>query len=137
MLPKVDMYQSVAKLVVKALLHPEISRNRSLRVNSFITTPEDILSEFERQCGGEKWSVTYTSLADLRQMEKEAWKNGDSMAPIFSLRRIWTEGGTSIESRDNDAIDGNDMECLADAVRDAIKVQKSAEGDLYNTRKFM
>jgi hypothetical protein len=81
--------------------------------------------------------MKYIALEDLRQMKKDAWMNGGSMAPIFSLRRIWTEGGTSIGARDNDAIDGNDMETLADAVLDAIKAQKSAEGDLCNTRKFM
>jgi hypothetical protein len=44
----------VGKFVVKALLHPEASHNKALKVNSFTTAPLEIVSEFEKQSGGEK-----------------------------------------------------------------------------------
>ncbi|KAL1959241.1 hypothetical protein VTO42DRAFT_2747 [Malbranchea cinnamomea] len=113
----------VGRLVVAALLHPEQSRNRALKVNSFTTTPAEILAEFERQTGGDKWSVTYTSLEQLKSLEKDAWATGSPAATVLTLRRIWTEGGTLYEKRDNDAIEALEMETLADAVRRAIEQQ--------------
>jgi len=116
--------------VVKALLHPEQSRNRALRVNSFTTTPEDILAEYEKQCG-EKWEVICTSLDELRKLEKEAWDRKNPLATIYTLRRIWAEGGTLYEKRDNGLIDGDDMETLSDAIRAAIETQ---QGDASKSR---
>jgi hypothetical protein len=114
--------RSVGKLTVKALLHPEASRNRALKVNSFTTTPADIVAEFEKQTGG-KWTVTFTSLEKLRELESAAWENKNPIASLFTLRRIWAEGGTLYEKRDNALIDGEDTETLEDAVKDAIKIQ--------------
>lgn len=124
-------------LVVQALLHPEASRNRALKVNSFTTTPEEILAEFESQCGGEKWTVTYSSFKKLRELEQEAWMAKNPMATVFTLRRIWSEGGTLYEKRDNGLIEAEDTETLADAVRKAIATQMSDNQDAYKDRKFM
>lgn len=60
---------SVGKLLVGALQHPEAARNRALKVNSFTTTPAEILAEFEKQTG-EKWQVSYTSLPELKKLEQ-------------------------------------------------------------------
>jgi len=114
---------SVGKLTVKALLHPEASKNRPLKVNSFTTTPLEVVAEFEKQTGF-KWTVTYTSLGKLRELEEEAWENKNPFATIFTLRRIWAEGGTLYKKRDNGLIDGEDTENLEDAVRDAIVKQR-------------
>ncbi|RDW56791.1 hypothetical protein BP5796_12858 [Coleophoma crateriformis] len=126
----------VGKLVVQALLHPDVSRNRALKVNSFTTTPKEILEEFEKQLG-ETWTVKYTSFDELRRLETNAWNNKHPMAPIFTLRRIWSEGGTLYDKRDNALIDGEDMETLADAVKAAISTQKSDSQDAYKDRKLM
>jgi hypothetical protein len=100
----------VGKLVVKAILHTEASRNRALRVNLFTATPSDIVTEFERQTGGEKWKVSYTSLERVREWRKQAYAAGSPRAIGFTLRRIWGEGGTLYEKRDNGLIDGEDAE---------------------------
>lgn len=92
-------------------------------MNSFTTTPAEILAEFERQTSGDKWTVTYTSLEQLKSLEKEAWDSNSPPATVLTLRRIWTEGGTLYENRDNDAIEAPAMEMLATAVRRAIKQQ--------------
>ncbi|KJX93515.1 isoflavone reductase family protein [Zymoseptoria brevis] len=109
--------RDVGKMVVAALLHPEASRNRALHVNSFTTTPNELAEEFQKQTD-EKWDVAYTSLDRLKQLEQETG------GPL-TLRRIWTEGGTLYDERDNELIglkDG-DVDTLQSAVALAISVQ--------------
>lgn len=119
--------RDVGKLVVAALKHPEEARNRALRVNSFTTTPNEIVAEFEKQTGGDRWDVSVTSIDQLKEMEQQAWAKGDPKAGTVTLRRIWTEGGTLYDQRDNGLIGMEDsMDLLADAVRQAIKVQTAA-----------
>ncbi|TVY88374.1 Isoflavone reductase-like protein [Lachnellula willkommii] len=113
----------VGRLTVKALLHPSASKNRALRVNSFTASELDILAEFERQTGGEKWSVQHMPFEELRRLESEAWEKGDPMATGYTLRRIWAEGGTLYEERDNGLVEGEDTEGLGDAVRVAVASQ--------------
>lgn len=115
---------SVGKLVVLAALHADASRNKALRVNSFTTTDSEILKEFEKQTGGQPWKVSHTSLDELKRLEKEAWDSGKPFATGLTLRRIWAEGGTLYDKRDNYLIDAEDVvDTLADAVAEAIKVQ--------------
>ena len=98
-----------------------------MRVNSFTTTDSDILKEFEKQTGGQPWKVSYTPLDTLKKLEKEAGDAGKPYSVVFTLRRIWAEGGTLYEKRDNHLIEAEDvMETLPEAVTEAIKVQTSA-----------
>ncbi|PBP27800.1 NAD(P)-binding Rossmann-fold containing protein [Diplocarpon rosae] len=115
----------VGRLVVKALLHPEASRNRALKVNSFTTTPAEIVAAFEKQTG-DKWDVSYTSLEKVRELEQEAYKNKNPAATIFTLNRIWGSGGTLYEKRDNGLIDAEDTENLEDAIKATIVAQVSS-----------
>ncbi|KAF2497396.1 putative isoflavone reductase family protein [Lophium mytilinum] len=110
----------VGKLLVGALKHPDVSRNRALKVNSFTATPDQILAEFERQTG-KKWEASYTPLDKLKQLEKEAWDKGDPIATLFTLRRIWTEGGTLYKKRDNEKLGVTDSDTLEIAVAQAIE----------------
>ncbi|OJJ08284.1 hypothetical protein ASPVEDRAFT_47451 [Aspergillus versicolor CBS 583.65] len=114
----------VGKFVVHTLTHWDKARGRALKLNSFTTTPDEILAEFEKQTG-EKWSVEYTPLDRLRELEKEAWEKGRPDATGLTLRRIWTEGGTLYERRDNEDIGADDTVTLAGAVKDAIRAQLS------------
>ncbi|KAH9832804.1 Isoflavone reductase P3 [Teratosphaeria destructans] len=118
--------RDVGKLVVAALLHPEVSKNRALRVNSFTATPKAIADEFQKQTG-DRWDVKYTSLERLKEIEQEAWENGSPGAGSVTLRRIWTEGGTLYDKRDNHLIGMEEsMDTLQDAVRQAIEVQRKS-----------
>jgi len=116
----------VGRLVVAALLHPEPSRNRPLLVNSFTATPLDIVAEFEKQTGGQKWEVEYIPFDKFREQEKQAWEEGNPWATGWTLRRIWGEGGTLYEKRDNHLIDKEDTETLEDAVKVAVAQQASS-----------
>lgn len=116
---KLILSASVGKLLVAALQHLAASKNKALIVNSFTTTPDEILTEFEKQTGT-KWKVEYTNLQKLKELEEQAWKEQDPMATVFTLRRIWTEGSTLYGRRDNELIGDPPMETMADQVRQAI-----------------
>jgi hypothetical protein len=107
------------------LTHWERAKGRALKLNSFTTTPDEILAEFEKQTG-EKWEVGYTSLDQLKAFEEEAWAKGEPDATGLTLRRIWTEGGTLYEKRDNADIGAEDTVTLAEAVKASIRAQLSA-----------
>ncbi|EXJ81537.1 hypothetical protein A1O1_07601 [Capronia coronata CBS 617.96] len=120
----------VGKLLLAALTHPEASRNKALRVKSFTTTDGKILEEFEKQTGGEKWQVSYTSIEELRKLEKKAWATGDHQATLITLRRIWATGGTLYHEWDNKLIGEPAVQTLAEAVATAIDVQLHGEQEM-------
>jgi len=111
---------------VKALLHPEASHNKALKVNSFTTTPLEIVSEFEKQLGGEKWRIAYIPLEKVRELERQAYAENHGTPAVFTLKRIWAEGKTLYEKRDNHLIDAEDTETLADAVKVVVAQQTAS-----------
>ncbi|PWY67104.1 NAD(P)-binding protein [Aspergillus sclerotioniger CBS 115572] len=115
----------VGKFVVHALTHWDAARNRALKVNSFTTTPAEILTLFENQTASD-WTVEYTSLDELRAFEKEAWDKGAPEATLYTLRRIWTEGGTLYERRDNEDIGVTETTTLSELVKDSVQKQVEA-----------
>lgn len=114
-------WNSVGKLVVAALRHPEESFGKALKVQSFVTTPNAILEEFEKQTGA-KWTVSHTPEQKLRQAEKESWDSGSPAATLYTLRRIWAEGGTLYDKTDNESLglSPGDMEPLSAVVERAV-----------------
>jgi nucleoside-diphosphate-sugar epimerase len=118
--------RDVGKLVVATLLHPEVSKNKALKVNSFTTTPNEIVKEFERQTG-DKWDVTFTPMTKLKELERDSWEKQNPKATVYTLRRIWAEGGTLYDQRDNGVIECEDnVDTLRSGVAEAIRVQTSA-----------
>ncbi|KAI0383388.1 NAD(P)-binding protein [Hypomontagnella monticulosa] len=111
----------VGKLVVAALRHPEVSLGRVLKVQSFVTTPNAIVGEFEKQTGT-KWSVDHTPNERLREIEKDKWDANNPMATLYTLKRIWAEGGTLYGKTDNEmlGLTARDMEPLSNAVERAV-----------------
>ncbi|KOC14200.1 isoflavone reductase family protein [Aspergillus flavus AF70] len=117
--------KDVGTLVLATLRHPSVAFNRALKVNSFTTTPAEIHAEFVRQTGGQPWTdVQYTPLSQLREAESEAWQAGKPEATVLTLRRIWTEGGTLYDQRDNALIGEPPVQTLEDVV--AQEVRKSS-----------
>ena len=93
----------VGRALVAMLKHPEATANRAVLVHSFVATPHEMLKEYERQTG-RPWTVTYTSLDELKKIEEDAWAAQHPVASIFTLRRIWAEGKTLYAKTDNEAI---------------------------------
>ncbi|KAJ1326215.1 NmrA family NAD(P)-binding protein [Microdochium nivale] len=112
----------VGKFVVAALLHPEASYNKALKVQSFVTTPNAILHEFERQTSS-NWTVEHTPLDKLRELETQSWEAGKPYAVGFTLRRIWAEGSTLYDKTDNDAlgVKEDSLESLSTVVGRAVR----------------
>ncbi|KUI65957.1 Isoflavone reductase [Cytospora mali] len=115
----------VGRLLVAVLKHPDFCDNKAVKVNSFTTTPQDILTEFERQTDS-KWEVSYTSLDELERLEGSAWETGNELATIYTLRRIWTEGSTLYGQTDNEAIGMTKMDTLEMVVQEALSNPVSA-----------
>ncbi|KAI2775975.1 NAD(P)-binding protein [Daldinia loculata] len=111
----------VGKLVVAALRHPEVSTGKVLKVQSFVTTPNAIVAEFEKQTGS-KWTVDHTPNQKLREMENEKWNANDPIATLYTLKRIWAEGGTLYDKTDNEilGLTSGDTEPLSAVVERAI-----------------
>jgi hypothetical protein len=109
-------------LLVAALRRPIESKDQALKVNSFTTTPNDILAEYERQLGV-KFEVQYTPLEELKKLEQENWEKQGMAATGWVLRRIWTEGGTLYDVRDNEKIGFTTSETLETVVARVIKTQ--------------
>lgn len=128
----------VGKLLVAALLRPEVSKKRTLKVNSFYATPKEILIEFEKQ-SGKKWDVSYTSLERLSELENELWEAGSPLGTMATLKRIWAEGSTIYEKTDNDVLGNPPMETLEDQVRQAIptcvRAREGLTQDIHALRK--
>jgi nucleoside-diphosphate-sugar epimerase len=114
--------KDVGVLLVAALKHPAPSTVRVLRVNSFTSTPLDIVKEFEKQTG-DKWSVEHTPLEEMRKTEDEMWGRQDPLATVWTLRRIWAEGATLYDERDNGKIGEPEMEGLESQVKLSIEKQ--------------
>ncbi|KAK1084594.1 hypothetical protein LTR33_002569 [Friedmanniomyces endolithicus] len=112
----------LGRFVVATLLHPEAVSDRAIKVNSFTATAHEVLAEFEKRTGA-KWSVSYTSLEELKKFEKEAWESEKPFATVYTLRRIWTEGGTLYKERENALVDCEDGETLATLVERVVQAQ--------------
>ncbi|KAI0836564.1 NAD(P)-binding protein [Hypoxylon sp. FL0890] len=116
-----DEKVGVGKLVAAALRHIEASIGKVLKVHSFVTTPNAIVAAFERQTGT-KWNVDHTPTQKLREVEKEKWDANDPIATLYTLKRIWAEGGTIYNKTDNEllGLKPEDMEPLSAAVKRAV-----------------
>ncbi|ORY68949.1 NmrA-like family protein [Pseudomassariella vexata] len=111
----------VGKLVAAALAHPEASQDKILKVQSFVTTPKEILAEFQKQTGVQ-FKVDYTPIDKLEEAEQKLWAEGNPAAALLTLRRIWASGKTLYEKTDNEVIGlkPEDMETLDFVVKKAI-----------------
>ena len=116
--------RDVGKLVVAALRTPcpDGQKERVLKVSSFTTTGKQALEAFEKATG-KKWDVSYTPLEELRALEKKAWEEEWPARTPLTLRRIWTEGGTLYEKRDNGRIlvGEEGLETLEDQVKMVVE----------------
>jgi hypothetical protein len=109
----------VAKFLVCVLKHPEVSKNKALKVRSFTASPNEIVAEFERQTGGQKWQVSYVPEAEFKNLEQKAYADGSPLAHLFTLRRIWAQGRTLYDKYDNEALGYTDTDSLAEAISKA------------------
>lgn len=106
--------------MVAALKHPKMAMNRVLKVQSFVASLDQIVAEFEKQTC-QKWEIVYFSQEELREHERKQWESKNPNAPLYTLRRIWIEGGTLYDKLDNDDIGVTETESLAKVIADEIQ----------------
>ncbi|EFX02284.1 isoflavone reductase family protein [Grosmannia clavigera kw1407] len=115
----------VGRALVAVLHHPDVCDGRAVYVHSFVTTPATILAEFERQTASSNaaaaWTVHHTTLSQLRDIEQDARAHAAPLADLFTLRRIWAEGGTLYDHMDNEAIGLTSTDSLEDVVHAAVE----------------
>lgn len=59
----------------------------------------------------------------MKKLEKKAWEERNPVATVYTLRRIWTEGGTLYDEVDNKAIGVSETDSLAKVVGQVIETQ--------------
>ncbi|RFU78332.1 isoflavone reductase family [Trichoderma arundinaceum] len=114
--------EDVGKGVVAALQHPEESFGKVLKIASFTKSPNQILAEYEKQLG-EKFTVRYVPLDEVKSLEKKYWDEGNPAATVGTLRRIWATGGAVYDKLDNEAIGllEDQLQSLDEAVRNRLE----------------
>lgn len=73
----------------------------------------------------------------MRELESNAWAVNSPLAPVFSLRRIWGEGATLYDHRDNGLIDAENSQSMPEAIKVAIEIQRLGGQGIDSNRKFM
>ncbi|EJU04125.1 NADP-binding protein [Dacryopinax primogenitus] len=92
-------YSDTARYVLSAVqAPPETTKNATLRVSSFTAKPAELLKGFESVLG-KKLNTIYTPLDELRKLEKEKWAEKDPYATVYTLNRIWYEGGSDFSRK--------------------------------------
>lgn len=61
---------------------------------------------------------------EFKRQEEEAWNQKSPIATLYTLRRIWTEGGTQYAKNDNDIIELVNTDNLSEAVALALETKK-------------
>lgn len=112
---------STAKAVVGALRHPDASFDKALKIHSFVVTPNQVLVELEKQLG-KQFTKEYVPISKLESIETAWWKEGNPLATIATLRRIWATGGTLYDKWDNESVglDESNLDSLETAVKEFI-----------------
>lgn len=87
-------------------------------MQSFVTTPLQVLQEFKNQTGSE-FEVTYTTVEEIKKLEKTLWDKGVPQATSVTLRRIWATGGTLYAKNDNDVLEVKEQDL--DTVEEGVK----------------
>lgn len=71
--------------------------------------------------------MQYTPLERLRALEQQAWEAGQPHATVLTLRRIWTEGGTLYETRDNAVVGDPPLTSLEEVVAQIVREETEKE----------
>ena len=80
------------------MLTPEASANATLRVSSIDAKPSEIISALE-SIENKKIETTYITPEKFRKAEEKAWSEGAPNATVYTLTRIWYEGGSDFTKK--------------------------------------
>jgi hypothetical protein len=77
------------------LLHDEETKNLTIRVQGTLASWNDIICLLDK-IQGQKYTVTYESIAEAEAKEAQAWSVGNPGAARFALRRIMAQGNAKL-----------------------------------------
>lgn len=83
---------------MSSLLTPEASANATLRVSSIDAKPSEIISAIEA-IENKSIKAEYVPVADFKQQEEKAWAEEAPNATVYTLTRIWYEGGSDFTKK--------------------------------------
>lgn len=83
---------------MSSLLTPEASANATLRVSSIDAKPSEIISALE-SIENKKIKTTYITPEEFRKAEEKAWSEEAPNATVYTLTRIWYEGGSDFTKK--------------------------------------
>lgn len=83
-----------------------------------------MVAEVEKQLG-KKIDVSFKSVDELERSEADMWKEGNPLATVATLRRIWATGGTLYDKWDNESIglDDKNTDSVSDGVRKILQTK--------------
>jgi hypothetical protein len=84
--------------VLSSLLTPEASANATLRVSSIDNTASEIISAIS-SIANKSIQATYIPLEEFKKQEETAWKEEAPNATVYTLSRIWYEGGSDFTKK--------------------------------------
>lgn len=91
-------YADTGRFVLSSVLTPDASANATLRVSSFDAKPAELKGALEK-LEGKSFDTTYTPLDEFKQLEEKAWADNDPAATVYTLTRIWYEGGSDFTKK--------------------------------------
>ena len=77
------------------MLHPEETKNATIRVEGTVASWNDIIKLLEK-VQGKRYTVTYESTTEAQAKEVRAWAAGDPGAARFALRRVMAQGNAKM-----------------------------------------
>jgi hypothetical protein len=77
----------------------EASKNATIRVSSIDAKPSEMLVALKKIEGNDNIKARYTSLEEFKKFEQEAWEKAPESATVFTLTRIWFEGGSDFTKK--------------------------------------
>lgn len=84
--------------VLSSLLTPEASTNATLRVSSVDAKPSELV-EAVKVVEKKDIKLQSVSLDEFRKEEAKAWEQTPATATVFTLTRIWYEGGSDFTKK--------------------------------------
>jgi len=117
--------QDIGRFTAAALVHSEISSNKTLRFSSYVATQHQVLQALEKE-SGKQWTVLTRTTADSEHKAQEAFEKKD--IPTFvaeSIRAVLFNGKALYGNLDNSLFPEVKTTSLDETVRAVLHEAKS------------
>jgi len=116
--------QDIGRFTAAALVHSEISSNKTLRFSSYVATQHQVLQALEKE-SGKHWTVIKTSTADSEHKSHEAFEKDIPTFVAESIRAVLFNGKALYGNLDNSLFPEVKTTSLDETVRAVLHEAKS------------